>query len=94
MDEKGLDLFLKRILKTEEHEISCSECFDLVSVYVDRELSGSLPDRAMKRIALHLEQCRACREEYEILRDLVQFESSRQIPSLQDLLRSYHPRHP
>ncbi len=84
MDQSKFELWVKRILETEEEEISCSECFDLVSHYVDKELAGASADPVLRRVRQHLQQCRACREEYEILRELAQLEAS----GGEDLLKS------
>jgi predicted anti-sigma-YlaC factor YlaD len=65
------DRWIKKIRATENEEISCSECFDLVSDYVDAELAGGEMSGTMKRVKHHLEMCKACQDEYEMLRDLV-----------------------
>jgi hypothetical protein len=77
--------WLQNIYNTRDEEISCSECFDLVSHYVDVELSGEDAARKMPQLKLHLNQCAACREEYETLRDLARLEKDEQPPSLDDL---------
>ena len=79
--------WLQDIYNTQEEEISCSECFDLVSHFVEVELSGEDPVAQMPQLKQHLEQCRACRDEYETLRDLSRFENEGEAPSL-DQLRS------
>lgn len=72
----SLDSWVIQILATQEHEISCSDCFDSLSAYVDQELEQKEPDESMQLLAQHLGQCRVCREEYEMLRALVTDESS------------------
>ncbi len=69
---KNLDLerWLRQIYTTEEEELSCSDCFDLISEYVDRELDHATLDAQMQRVRQHLGQCRVCQEEYEVLHDL------------------------
>jgi hypothetical protein len=62
---------LQDIADTDDEEISCTECFDLVPQYVDLEVAGQANDRTLPRLQQHLRQCRVCREEYEVLRDLV-----------------------
>jgi hypothetical protein len=91
MNEQRLNDWINKILETEEDEISCSECFDLISSYVEHEESGKQRDQPGERIALHLKQCQACRDEYEMLRELAGLESARKSPSLDDLLDSIHP---
>ena len=74
MDQLKFELWVKKILETEDEEISCSECFDLVSNYVDTNQYGT--NRVIvARLEKHLSQCLACREEYEVLRDLAMAKS-------------------
>jgi hypothetical protein len=57
-------------------EISCSECFELLSVGVERELAGTTLAPVLTRLAQHLRQCGVCREQYETLRDFVRSEAA------------------
>ena len=66
---------LHEIVNTDDDEISCSECFDLVSEYVDLEVAGTAGERTLPRLQRHLMHCGGCREEYEVLRDLVRLEA-------------------
>ena len=75
MTQPDFDAFLRRVWATEDEEISCTECFDLVPQYVDLEVAGESPDKKVPRLKQHLDQCAACREEYETLRDLVRLEA-------------------
>jgi hypothetical protein len=80
---------LKNLQNTQDNEISCSECFDLVSRYVEVELSGEDAAAKMPQLKQHIEQCPACRQEYEILHDLQILENKDELPSvdnLQDLI--------
>lgn len=72
----SLESWVTQILATQELELSCSECFDLLSEYVDREFAHRDPDARMPQLEQHLGQCRVCREEYEMLRALVATESA------------------
>lgn len=67
----SLERWVVQILETQDLEISCSDCFDLLSEYVDRELGHEIPDARMKQLEQHIGQCRVCREEYEMLRQFV-----------------------
>jgi hypothetical protein len=73
-----LGAWINRILATQPEEISCSECFDLVSIYVDEEMAGKISDKIWEPVRHHLGQCLVCREEYEILHDLVITENSQE----------------
>jgi predicted anti-sigma-YlaC factor YlaD len=66
---------LQAIADTDDEEISCSECFDLVPEYVDLEVAGTADERTLPRLQQHLRQCAVCREEYEAVRDLVRLEA-------------------
>lgn len=85
MKKDRFERWLKDIHETQQEEISCSECFDLVSHFVEVELSGEDAAAEMPRLKQHLNQCAACRGEYETLRDLARLENDDQLPSLDDL---------
>jgi hypothetical protein len=71
---------LQNIADTDDEEISCAECFDLVSQYVGLEAAGQAGDRTLPRLQQHLRQCGVCREEYEVLRDLVRLDADGRAP--------------
>ena len=85
MKRNRFDRWLQNIYQTEEQEISCSECFDLVSHFVEVELSGEDAPGKMPKLRQHLDQCSACHEEYETLRELRRLEMEDQLPSVDDL---------
>lgn len=72
--------WLWQIHQTEAEELSCSECFDQVSSYVDLEVAGEDAGAKLPRLRQHLDQCRVCHEEYELLRDLARSEAGKQAP--------------
>jgi hypothetical protein len=76
---------LENIQNTQEEEISCSECFDQVAHFVEVELSGEDAAARMPQLRQHLDQCPACRAEYETLRDLQRLENKGGLPTLDDL---------
>jgi len=75
MTDVALSRFLEMIAATEVEEISCSECFDLLSRHVDLEIAGYGIDSQWARLQQHLHQCGVCRDEYETLKDLVRLDS-------------------
>lgn len=75
MNRDQLERLLRGLSETEPAEISCTECFDLLSTVVDLELSGGGETPLSIRLAHHLSHCAVCREEYEVLRDFVHEES-------------------
>jgi hypothetical protein len=82
--------WLQNIYDTQDEEIYCTECFDLVSHYVELELSGGNPAVRMPQVTQHLNQCPTCREEYLILRDLRRLENGGWMPSVDDLRDLIH----
>ena len=77
--------FLQNIQNTRDDEISCSECFDLSSQFVELELTIGDQESKMPQLRHHLNQCSACREEYETLRDLVRLENESEMLSVDEL---------
>jgi anti-sigma factor RsiW len=51
--------------------VSCEECFERLDEYVDAEIGGRDPERAVPGMEAHLVGCPACREDHEALRALV-----------------------
>jgi hypothetical protein len=67
--------WLRQIHDTQDDELSCSECFDQLSEFVDLELAGQPAAERLPRLPQHLAQCRVCRDEYHVLRDLARLEA-------------------
>ena len=88
MARPDFDRLLRHIWETEDEEISCTECFDLVPQYVDLEIAGQMADKTLRRLRQHLNQCGVCREEYEVLHDLARLEAEGRLPSIEDLRNS------
>jgi predicted anti-sigma-YlaC factor YlaD len=62
-------------VRTEDEELSCSACFELLPLYVDLDVGGQVPELRFPAFPRHLEQCGACREEYETVRELARRET-------------------
>lgn len=75
MKKKNLEQWVLQVLATTDQELSCSDCFDSLAEYVEHELTHAKPDARMQQVAQHLNQCRVCREEYEMLRELASLEA-------------------
>lgn len=88
MDASSFDRFAKQIYATTDREISCSACLDLISDYVDAKLDESPLTEELDTVTQHLVQCKVCREEYEILRELASLEKQGQAPDIDDLKQS------
>jgi predicted anti-sigma-YlaC factor YlaD len=89
VERPALRRLLRNIADTVDDEISCAECFDLVSQYVDLEVAETVSEQTLPRLKQHLQQCGVCREEYEILRDLVRLEAQGRAPSADNLPSSF-----
>ena len=89
MTKSDFAKLLRHISETQDEEISCTECFDLAPGYVDLEIGGRLPDTPLPRLQQHLNQCVACREEYETLRDFRRLEAESGLPSIDELRTSF-----
>ena len=87
VDEQRLrfERWLQNIPTTQDDEISCSECFELVSHFVEDELLGVDVEIQMPQVKQHLDQCPACRAEHETLRDLARLERVGKLPSIEEL---------
>jgi hypothetical protein len=85
MKSDRFENWLQKIYHTQDQEISCTECFDLVSSFVELELSGGDASAKMPQLKQHLDHCTACRDEYEALRDLRLLEEQGELPSLEEL---------
>jgi predicted anti-sigma-YlaC factor YlaD len=83
-----LERLLRLVARTEDEELSCDECFDLLPQYVDLEVSREVPNVRLPLFRRHLEQCAVCREEYEIVRELTRLEAEGRPPAIDDLRRS------
>lgn len=85
MKRERFEAWLRNIYRTQEVEISCTACFDLISRFVEVELSGLDVAAGWSHLQQHLDQCRACRDEYESLLELRHIEEKSGLPTLVDL---------
>ncbi|HJR51826.1 MAG TPA: hypothetical protein VJ794_12010 [Gemmatimonadales bacterium] len=74
MNRNQLERLVGLVARTEDQELSCSQCFDQLPQYVDLEIAGEAPTARLPRFEQHLHQCAVCREEYEVLRELARLE--------------------
>lgn len=56
---------VKKSLLTEEEEISCLECFEILDQYVDLLDAGQEPGRVLPELEQHLSVCHCCHAEME-----------------------------
>lgn len=81
MNQSKFERVMRNIYATQDNEISCSDCFDQVSDYVDLEIAGKDAVKAMPYLRQHLDQCQVCREEYETLLELARLTPPPDSPS-------------
>ena len=63
---------LKSALETEEFEIDCEECYELLDMYAELLLDGADADEIMPTVKQHLKQCNCCVHELEALMVIIQ----------------------
>lgn len=85
MRRERMETWLRNIYATQDVEISCTECFEQVSRFVEVEGAGADAAVQFPLVRQHLDQCRACRDEYETLRDLRRLEAAGELPSVEQL---------
>jgi iodotyrosine deiodinase len=74
MDPDHAGAVLKVVLGPAGAEIGCDECFAELDRYVEAELRGDDADALVPGLREHLAGCRACAEEHESLRALLEHE--------------------
>ena len=63
--------WLRGLLGPGRPEMSCDECFATLDRYVDLEAAGADAEARYPGMEAHLEGCRACREEHDVLLQFV-----------------------
>ena len=65
---------LNMLAKTEAHEIACDDVFKILAEFAEMNQRGEDVAVMMPLVKKHLELCPDCREEYEILMDVLKVE--------------------
>jgi hypothetical protein len=58
---------IRSIFAVRDEEMLCSEFFDILPRYVDRQLAGEDVDKLLPEVGHHLHQCPECDEVYQAL---------------------------
>ena len=82
MTKQLWQLLLQSALETEEIEISCLECWNLLDQYADLILDGADPDEIMSAVKQHLNNCPTCTHEFETLMLMIQEAAKSQQPPI------------
>lgn len=64
---KPLQTIIKSALETENNEIDCQECYDLLDEYTDLLIAGAAPCKVLTLVKQHLKQCPDCTNLFESL---------------------------
>ena len=65
-------LLLQSALETQQYEISCVECFNLLDQYADLILDGADLNEILPAVRQHLKNCPTCTDEFETLMLMIQ----------------------
>lgn len=71
IDAATLKKTISMAFKTLPEEIGCDDCWEQLDRFVDLKLAGKSPAEAMPLIQQHLDRCKNCREEFELLLEAV-----------------------
>ena len=67
MDPARLDHWLQAVATTEDEELDCDSLFELMDKAVELAASGQDVRSLLPGIAVHLDHCPDCRDQYETL---------------------------
>ena len=56
---------LDHFLRTDPRDAGCTNAFDMLDLYVERQLADADAERCYPRLAAHLVSCEACRVDFE-----------------------------
>lgn len=67
VDPARLDRWLKAVATTEDEELDCDALFEIMDKVVEMAASGQDVRSLLPGIALHLDHCLDCRDQYDTL---------------------------
>lgn len=67
LEPQQIKRLLRGIMTAHADEIACDECFQQLDRFVEVSLAGKDVAEAMPLVKDHLERCKDCREEFELL---------------------------
>ena len=70
---KGL---VKALDMTQDREMACEEVFEVIDQYAELIVNGDTPEKVMPLVQHHLVMCGHCREEFEMLLDMLKVETA------------------
>ncbi|MFT7584614.1 MAG: hypothetical protein ACI9EW_001035 [Cellvibrionaceae bacterium] len=72
--EKIIKGLVKALDLTEDRELACEEVFEVIDHYAELVANGDSPEKVMPLVQHHLLLCGHCREEFEMLLDMLNIE--------------------
>ena len=69
LTHEQLDKLLGLVGSTQDDELDCDGCMDLIAEFAEYQLSDLPLPEALKKVQVHLESCACCAEEYQLLLD-------------------------
>lgn len=70
---------VRMVAATRPDEIGCDECFEQLDRFAELRLAGKGAGEAMPLVQDHLDRCRDCREEFEMLLEALQANAESEI---------------
>ena len=67
LSRKQIDGLMRLVGLTEDSEINCEQCLEVVAEFAELQLAGKSISESLKAVEHHLSICEECREEYEAL---------------------------
>lgn len=71
MDALKINKIVQGIMNSRLHEIGCDECFAYLDIYADLLLEGKDVGTLYPDVHDHLQRCRNCHEEFDVLMELL-----------------------
>jgi hypothetical protein len=63
---------LEQLAKTEEHEATCDEVFEVLDIYTEAAARGEDTEQLLPLVRKHIQFCQCCKEEYEVLLSILE----------------------
>ena len=63
---------MSSVKSTRDQELTCGHCYDELDHFIEMKLEGKNAVEAMPLVKEHLDRCKDCREEYEVLLEAIQ----------------------
>lgn len=80
--------WIHNIFTTQDEEIACGQLFEVLSQFVDLEISGEDAARLLPHVHQHLQQCPECEELYQALCEIARLEAEDKLPQVDELMEA------